>query len=419
MPSTIKKKTNIPVCPKDPNHGVMILGEASMSFARGIGDLEFPIDLKLSNLPAFVCQKCAEDDQDTFEMIPEFDTAIANAFVSPIKKCIDYSLRKYKLHLPTLILDFGKHQNKSAVLNSKISTNSFRVTSPRFGFERVLLPPDTKKSLLRCVALLKKEKLVFDKWKLDSVLGGIRQFTLNFFGPSGTGKTLTAEALAKELGLGFLQVNYAQLESKWVGETPKNIERVFKLAEKKRALLFFDEADSFLGKRLTQVNQSADYAVNVTRSVMLMEMEKYTGIAVFATNLIENYDKAFARRFMLSIYFGIPEDERTLSKLWQIHLPEEVPLAEDVDCGQLAREFCGLTGGDIRNAVLGAVLEAAASNLPDAKKRITHKSLSRMATEVLRVKQMQTVGFLASSEVLDENHSENNMTSDSHVNNNP
>lgn len=300
MPKTVHD-TPAPVCPVESSHGPMSLGDASLTFARGVGKVRFPLDLELRSFPAYVCRACATEGRNTFEPLEEADAAIINGIVKPIKKSLGGSLRSYTFRLPRLILDFGQDGSQSHVPSESSRMPSFKVVRPRFGLERVVLSEESRQSLLRCAALLCKQRLIFEQWGMDSILGGARQFVMNFYGPSGTGKTLTAEALARELGLGFLNVNYSQMESKWVGETPKNIERVFALAEKERALLFFDEADSFLGKRLTRVEQFADYAVNVTRSVMLTAMERFSGTAVFATNLIENYDSAFARRFMLSV----------------------------------------------------------------------------------------------------------------------
>ena len=116
---------------------------------------------------------------------------------------------------------------------------------------------------------------------------GSRAIILNFYGKAGTGKSMAAEAVAKALGKKIYHINYSELESKYVGETPKNIRKAFECATRDDAMLIFDEADSFLGKRLTSVTQSADYGVNITRSVLLMELEKFAGVVVFTTNLKE------------------------------------------------------------------------------------------------------------------------------------
>ena len=151
---------------------------------------------------------------------------------------------------------------------------------------------------------------------MSQYFDGSRAIILNFYGKPGTGKSMTAEAVAKELGKKVYRINYADLESKYVGDTPKNIRSVFATAAKDKAVLIFDEADSFLGKRLSSVTQSADYGVNIARSVMLMELEKYDGVVVFTTNLLEHYDEAFKRRILLSDYFDLP-DEAARTQIWK------------------------------------------------------------------------------------------------------
>jgi SpoVK/Ycf46/Vps4 family AAA+-type ATPase len=180
---------------------------------------------------------------------------------------------------------------------------------------------------------------------------------INLYGPPGTGKSLYAEAIAHNLGRPLIRVNYAEIESKYVGETPKNITAAFRKAREARAVLFFDEADLILGRRLTQVTQSADHGVNVSRSVMLLQLDHFDGVVLFATNLARNYDAAFVRRILAHIEFSLP-DEACRLRLWQLLLPAEVPVAADLAPGWLARESAGLSGGDILNVVITAASRA-------------------------------------------------------------
>ncbi len=171
---------------------------------------------------------------------------------------------------------------------------------------------------------------LYQEWNLQKIDPYGRRVAINFFGPPGTGKTFCAEAIAHHLNKTIITVNYAEIESKYVGETPKNITAVFKKAQETDSVLFFDEADSILGKRLTSVTQSADHGVNVSRSVMLLQLDGFNGIVVFASNLPENYDGAFVRRILAHIEFELPDRECRV-KLWKYLLPSEVPRAEDVD----------------------------------------------------------------------------------------
>lgn len=197
---------------------------------------------------------------------------------------------------------------------------------------------------------------MIENWGMDRYFNN-RPVILNFYGKAGTGKTMTAEAVAKALNKKVYQVNYAELESKYVGETPKNIKRAFEIAKNDNAVLIFDEADSFLGKRLTSVTQSADYGVNITRSVLLMELEKFDGIVIFTTNLIENYDEAFKRRILLNIYFDMP-DKNAREEIWKLHLGYKIPLANDVTSYELAEHFDNVSGADIKDILFYAALNA-------------------------------------------------------------
>lgn len=168
---------------------------------------------------------------------------------------------------------------------------------------------------------------------------------------------MAAEAVAKYLNKKIYSINYANLESKYVGQTPKNIKKAFEMAKNDDAVLVFEEADSFLGKRLVNITQSADYGVNITRSVMLLELEKFSGVVIFTTNLLENYDEAFKRRILASVEFKMP-DEKGRKAIFDVHMPEKLPLAEDVNSEILAQEFTEVSGADIKDIIFMAAINA-------------------------------------------------------------
>lgn len=239
-------------------------------------------------------------------------------------------------------------ENKNEILSA---------IEPRYKLEQVALPQETKEQLEVTLSAVRNRERLNMEWGIADKNISSRPIVLNFYGYAGTGKSMTAEAIAEYLNKKYLTVNYSELESKYVGETPKNIKKVFQKAMEEDAVLIFDEADSFLGKRLTNITQSADYGVNITRSVMLMELEKFDGIVVFTTNLIENYDTAFKRRIFASIEFKLP-DEKARIEIWKLHIGERLPLAEDVSVAELARKYENVTGADIKDIVYYAAVYA-------------------------------------------------------------
>lgn len=226
---------------------------------------------------------------------------------------------------------------------------------PRFELEQVALNDSVRKQIKTAISAVKYKKKITEEWGMSEYFAGNRAIILNFYGKPGTGKSMTAEAVAKALGKKVYHINYSELESKYVGETPKNIRKAFECATKDDAVLVFDEADSFLGKRLTSVTQSADYGVNITRSVLLMELEKFTGVVVFTTNLIKNYDEAFKRRILLNVYFEMP-DEEARTVIWNLHLNNQMPLHEEITAESLAGRYEGISGADIKDMVFYAAL---------------------------------------------------------------
>jgi len=237
-------------------------------------------------------------------------------------------------------------QERAAQYNSR---------TPLYAFDFLVVPSDVREALLSAVDLVRLEQKVFVQWNLRKIEPFPRT-ALNFYGPPGTGKTLAAHALAAYVGKPILSASYAQIESKFLGDGPKNIEAVFYAAERDGAVLFMDEADSLLSKRLTNITQGSELAVNSMRSQLLISLENFHGIVIFSTNLIENYDRAFESR-MRHIHFAMP-DEAARILIWQKHLPEELPLDPDVSLPALG-QLPDVCGRDIKNAVIDAALRAA------------------------------------------------------------
>ncbi len=232
---------------------------------------------------------------------------------------------------------------------------------PAYSFDRVILPDDVLEKIESAINILRYERKVFQEWGLYEIQPNPSS-ALSFFGPSGTGKTMAAEAIAEKLGKKILKVSYADVESKYHGEGPKMVKAIFMAAEKEDAVLFFDEADSLLSKRLTNVSQGSEQAINSMRSQLLICLEEFKGIVIFATNLIVNYDNAFLTR-LISVEFKNP-DAATRKRIWDVHVKSSankkinIPLAEDVNTGELAEKY-EFAGREIRNAVISACVNVA------------------------------------------------------------
>jgi SpoVK/Ycf46/Vps4 family AAA+-type ATPase len=267
--------------------------------------------------------------------------------------------------------------------NNSDSTIDFSpyLKEPRYSLDDVVLSQETKHQVESVLAELEHQDLIYREWGMGEKHKLDKALSINFSGSPGTGKTISAEAIAHALKRKFLSVPYQLLESKYVGETPKNIAKAFEFATEHKAVLFFDEADSFLGKRLENVTQSTDTAVNLTRSVMLMQLSSFEGIVIFATNLIRNYDPAFISRIRWKVQFNLP-DREAREKIWLAQIPNQLPLDQSVDFAQLASQFNDISGRDIKNAVFQAVVAAAKENKPKEEKCVTQSHLIQAITEI-------------------------------------
>jgi SpoVK/Ycf46/Vps4 family AAA+-type ATPase len=259
---------------------------------------------------------------------------------------------------------------------------------PERTFADVILPPATRRTLDQALAQVRNHALIFGRWGLGERHATGLGLAFNFAGPPGTGKTICAEAIAHALGLKLLVVNYAEVESMWAGETPKNVAAVFRLAAEQGAVLFFDEADAIAGRRSGAGGGGGHpYAreANTTVNVLLHELEAFNGVVIFATNLAANFDPAFERRIRTHVLFEMPGTEER-ERIWQVQIhPAKTPLADDVDFRALAERF-PVSGGDIKNAVLKAAAGAAAEPGADQAKRIHQRHLLEAMADVVAAK---------------------------------
>jgi len=253
---------------------------------------------------------------------------------------------------------------------------------PRRSFDDVVLPATTMRALNHALALVRKHDLIFHQWGLSERHSTGVGLAFHFAGPPGTGKTVCAEALAYALGKKLLVVRYAELESRWVGQTSKHVSAVFRSAARQDAVLFFDEADAIAGRRFTSVTAAYEREANAIVNVLLHELESFPGVVIFATNLAANIDPAFERRIRTHILFDMPNVEER-ERIWRVQLhARKTPLADDVDFAALAEAY-PRSGGDIKNAVLKAAQIATVEPGPDADKRIHQRHFVQGIEEVI------------------------------------
>ncbi len=234
-------------------------------------------------------------------------------------------------------------------------TENFTACEPLYNFDKVILPQTTKQEILEVLDGLNYQDLIFNQWGFKELEPNYN-VALNFFGPPGTGKTMSAHAIAHHLGKKILSVDYAQIESKFVGDAPKNLDAVFKKANQEESVLFFDEADSFLGKRIAGISTGSEQAINSLRSQMLIALDRHTGIVIFSSNFIENYDKAFETRIR-HIQFQLP-DKQAVKTMLVTMLPESAPI-DAIDYDEIASKCVGLSGRDIKNSLLLSAVKAS------------------------------------------------------------
>ncbi|MBK1645924.1 AAA family ATPase [Thiocapsa imhoffii] len=356
--------------------------------------------IEVVGAPLFYCPRCLEQGQDTSV---EVEAAASTAFLKGLAQLLDRSRFPGLLNKPRVRVDFNpartslervassditQHQGASADTRSPEEPDDadtsrlegIEPVEPRHTLSQLILDQDTLERIREATNVMVSQDLIYSTWGLSAVARTGRRVALNFYGPPGTGKTLAADAIADLLAKKILRISYAELESKYVGETPKNIKAAFAKARETGALLFFDEADSILGKRLVEISQSADNSINVARSTTLIELDNFEGTVIFASNLVRNYDNAFLRRMLAHIQFKLPAAPQRAA-IWRCHVPSQLPLAADVDFDLLARDSDGAAGGDIQNAILLAASYAALRS--GAEQVVTLADLQRAITFLL------------------------------------
>ena len=307
-------------------------------------------------------------EEASFSLTSNATFSISNSFdiVAKAKDYIEVSGLEAMIPTGFLHIDLNfKEKKKEEPTNSpqnddKDETPTFLPQTPKYSINQVILSDSARQDIEDAIKVIRYKDLIYEIWGFKSI-DPVPRSIINLYGEPGTGKTMTAHAIADSLDMPILLLNYSEIESKYVGEAPKNLQKAFSVAKEKNAVLFFDEADSFLGKRIEDVRHGSDQALNSLRSQMLILLEEFSGVVIFATNLVSNFDSAFNSRILKHIYFGLPNEEARAAIL--LHTIPEVLPHDNTLCEaailEESKQIEGFSGRDIKNAVLDMLLRKA------------------------------------------------------------
>lgn len=275
-----------------------------------------------------------------------------------------------KNHTFHIILKFSaaaiSQPSKDSVKGDDVKADFFP-QKPYYNFAQMVLSDSLRTKIEEAMSLVENKDLIYNVWGFSEI-DPCPKAVLDFHGKPGTGKTMCAHAIADSLGKKILVMNVAEIESKYVGEAPKNLQKAFETASKENCVLFFDEADSFLGKRISNVQQGAEQEINSLRSQMLTLLESHDGLVIFATNLVENYDQAFNSRILYHLEFELPNLEQR-AEIIRKKIPSKLPLQQpftDDDFMTLAALCENWGGREIKNAVLEGITAKAKTDKTEA-----------------------------------------------------
>jgi AAA+ superfamily predicted ATPase len=347
------------------------------ALAQSTGPLFFACTPGVSWQELFHSQRCLAfhfDDPDVTQRRRLWETSLMHAGTTVPSADIDILAQRFILtpgqirHTVTAVIDHSTLCHGSAETLSlerladaaraqsgqSLSNVALKVSTSH-SWNDLVLPPATLRRVQEIVTAVKYRHIVYAQWGFARRIASGRGLKVLFTGTSGTGKTMTAGVMACDLGLDLYKIDLSGVVSKYIGETEKNLERIFRAAHCSNAILFFDEADALFGKR-SEVKDAHDRYANIEVAYLLQRLEEYDGAVILASNLSKNIDEAFSRRMHYVVEFPLP-DEPLRERLWRSMFPPEVPLGQDVDCRFLAKQF-SITGGDIKNVVLDAAFLA-------------------------------------------------------------
>ena len=363
----------------------------------------------------------AKKNEDPFSLKSNASMAISmsNKFIGELHSFLENKTIELNSCLDkntTIRIEIIFSEKKGQTSKENDEQTSFFPTVPRYSFEQVILPQDVYNEIFEAINLLKYQTLIYEVWGFKNV-DPLPKSVINFYGPPGTGKTMCAHAVDYELGKKLLALNYAEIESKYVGDAAKNLTNAFDTAKKYDCILFFDEADSFLGKRIKNVTQGAEQALNSLRSQMLILLEEFSGIVIFATNLVSNFDQAFESRILKHIQFSLPNEEARVAILKKM-IPKELPLQKELteeEYKDLSIILDGLSGREIKGAILECLLRKATQvgkgsvfSIDDFTNAFKQKqeSLKKLAEEKTKNKKEKIIKALTEGNMKDKENLE-------------
>lgn len=311
-----------------------------------------------------------------------------------IKNAVFFALAKAAGEQSDTITLSMRHLSEGAseqLGNKLFMSNLEEHVVPTQGLDSVVLAESTKGILEELVHIEKARKVLIGEWGFDKIFPDHNGTAVLFHGPSGTGKTKTAEALAFETGKRLKIVNYAQVVSMWVGGTEKALETLFKEVADDQSILLFDEADALFSKRVG-ISSSNDRYVNIETDVLLRMIERFNSMAILTTNVFDHIDSAFLRRMQYIVGFERP-DERLRRQLWNQLVPEKLPLSCDVNFDTLAHQF-DFTGGEIKKAIIGAATKLAIKLERNSNIGMEDFIAACKEVDVAREKRNRTIGFI-------------------------